>query len=76
LMTMTRSGGGGRVAGRRPGAGLGCCWRYEPGLRLPRPVLRLRLYNAALEEYGEIPLQVDTGYEGPIMLPRETTSSS
>jgi len=58
------------VAGRRPGAGLGCCWRYTLGIRLPKPVLRLRLYNAALEEYGEIPLQVDTGYEGPIMLPR------
>ncbi len=46
------------------------CWRYQPGLRLPYPVIRLRLFNAALEEYGEIPLQVDTGYEGPIMLPR------
>ena len=33
-------------------------------------MLRLRLYNAALEEYGEIPLQVNTGYEDPIMLPR------
>ena len=33
-------------------------------------MLRLGLYNAALEEYGEIPLQVNTGYEDPIMLPR------
>ena len=49
--------------------GGGDCWRYQPGLRLPYPVLRLRLLNAALEEYGEIPLQVDTGYEGPVMLP-------
>ena len=47
-----------------------CCAPYQEGLRHPKPVLRLRLYNAALEEYGEIPLQVDTGYEGPLMLPR------
>ena len=60
-----RSAGAG---GRREG-GLDC-WGYRPGIRLPYPVIRLRLYNAALEEYGEIPLQVDTGYEGPVMLPR------
>ena len=57
------------MAGRSTGASLEC-WGYAPGVRLPYPVLRLRLYNAALEEYGEIALQVDTGYEGPIMLPR------
>jgi len=47
-----------------------CCWSYQPGLRLPRPVIRVRLYNAALEGYGEIPLQVDTGFEGGVMLER------
>ena len=57
------------MAGRGAGAGVEC-WSYAPGLRPPYTVLRLRLYNAALEEYGEIALQVDTGYEGPIMLPR------
>lgn len=57
------------MAGREPGAPL-ACWSYQRGIRLPYPVLRLRLYNAALEEYGEIPFQVDTGYEGPLMLPR------
>jgi predicted aspartyl protease len=57
------------VAGREPGGPV-ACWGYQPGVRQPYPVLRVRLYNAALEEYGEIPLQVDTGYEGPIMLPR------
>lgn len=37
-------------------------------------MLRLRLYNTDLKEYGEIALQVDTGYEGPIMLPRSGAS--
>jgi predicted aspartyl protease len=58
------------VAGREPGARVAACWPYQRGIRLPYPVIRLRLYNAALEEYGEIPLQVDTGYEGPVMMPR------
>jgi len=57
------------VAGREP-RGTVACWEYQPGVRQPYPVLRVKLYNAALEEYGEIPLQVDTGYEGAIMLPR------
>ena len=57
------------MAGRGTRASIEC-WGYQPGLRHPYPVLRARLYNAALEEYGEIPLQIDTGYEGPIMMPR------
>jgi len=46
------------------------CYEYTPGLRLPRPVLRAKLYNLALEPLGEINLPIDTGFEGSIMVPR------
>ena len=59
------------MAGEQPRASrLGECWPYRPGIREPYPVLHLRLLNAALEDYGVVEVQVDTGYEGPIMLPR------
>ena len=50
---------------------IGPCEPYEPGLRVPRPVLTVRLYTLAGEEVGEVKLQVDTGFEGSILLPNE-----
>jgi clan AA aspartic protease len=47
------------------------CYSYREGYRHPYPVLKLKLYNIAFEEYGDIELQIDTGFEGSILVPRE-----
>ncbi len=47
------------------------CEGYEPGLRVPKPVVTVRLYTLAGEEVGPVRLQVDTGFEGSILLPSE-----
>ena len=40
-------------------------------LREPKPVLKVKLFNLAGEEYGPVKLQVDTGFEGSILLPND-----
>lgn len=48
------------------------CFSYAQGVLHEQPVLRLRLFNLMLEEFGEVELRVDTGFEGSIMLDRES----
>jgi len=45
------------------------CLPYAKGLREPYPLLRVKLYNVALEEYGYLDIAIDTGFEGSILLP-------
>ncbi len=60
------------MAGRQHGeSGVEHCEHYEPGMRVPRPVLTVRLYTLAGEDIGPVKLQVDTGFEGSILLPTE-----
>ena len=47
------------------------CYGYEESLREPKPVVGVRLFNLAGEEYGLVRLQVDTGFEGSILLPSD-----
>ncbi len=47
------------------------CVDYEESLREPKPVLKVKLYNLAGEEFGVMRLQVDTGFEGSILLPSD-----
>ncbi len=60
------------MAGGQHGEGsLEYCEDYEPGLRIPKPVLTVRLYSLDESESMLVKLQVDTGFEGSILLPAE-----
>jgi len=48
------------------------CFNYKQGLRFPYPVLKLKLFNVALEELGILEIPIDTGFEGSILLPTDT----
>lgn len=47
------------------------CLDYEKSLREPKPVVNVKLSNLAGEEFGYVKLQVDTGFEGSILLPSD-----
>jgi predicted aspartyl protease len=47
------------------------CFGYARGVVHEYPVLRVRLFNLAGEEFGTVELGVDTGFEGSILLDRE-----
>ena len=63
------------MVGWKPRTSITCklleCYEYAPGLRLPQPVLKAKLYNLALEPLGEVSLAIDTGFEGSVMVPRD-----
>ncbi len=45
------------------------CYPYVKGFREDYPVLRVKLYNVAMDEYGSLDIAIDTGFEGSILLP-------
>ncbi len=47
------------------------CIKYRESTLSPYPVLRVKLYNVMFESYGELELQIDTGFEGSILLRAE-----
>ena len=47
------------------------CIGYEESLRELKPVIKVKLFNLAGEEFGVTRLQVDTGFKGSILLPSD-----
>lgn len=47
------------------------CSGFAKGVLHEHPALRLRLFNLAGDEFGEVELRIDTGFEGSVMLERD-----